>query len=220
MLDSQQETWCYILDEKHYVLGAAINSGGIVLEWLKELLKLVDLNSIIDQTEKISPGSNGLIFLPFINGERSPHWLDEYKGVLIGLTSAHNTIHVVKSAMEGIAFRMRAILESVERVLGSKLKRVLATGGFTHSKVFSQLVANAVGRSLAITNVDEHVALGAAVIAMKALEYDWMEVLKKISIRKVINPQQEMKTVYDQLYYHHLKAYEHLKNFFVEGGIL
>jgi gluconokinase len=220
MLDNQQETWCYILDDEHYLLGAAINSGGIVLEWLKKLLKLEDLNLIIDKTRRISPGSDGLIFLPFINGERSPHWLDDFKGVLIGLTSAHDDLHIVKSAMEGIAFRMRTILESVERVLGSRLERILATGGFTNSQVFSQLLSNVIGRSLAITNVDEHVALGAIMLAMKALGNDWKDILEKISIRKIIKSQQEEVPLYEKEYQRHLEAYEYLKKFFLKGGIL
>ncbi len=214
-----QSTWCYMLDGETYVLGAAINNGGIVLSWLRDLMKMKDYSEEFNRASKISPGANDLIFLPFINGERSPGWIEDYKGVLIGLTSSHRTVHILRSAMEGIAFRMKMVLESIERVSGKKLHKMLSTGGFTKSDVFMQLIADVVSRKLMRTNVEESVAFGAILIGAKVTGLDWKDILEKVvRLEKTVTPDGERSRAYQKVYEKFLYFYEMFKDVWKEGN--
>ena len=91
--DKQQRLFCYYIEEDMYVLGGAVNNGGVALQWLIE--KILQKNfkdekvfkKIFKEATKIKAGAEGLIFLPYLNGERSPMWDENARGAFIGLTS-------------------------------------------------------------------------------------------------------------------------------------
>jgi len=194
-------TWCYLLDEENYVLGSAINNGGIVLSWLKENMKFENYDEIIQQAIKSPVGAKGLIFLPYLNGERCPNWFEKYKGVLVGLTSLHSREHIARATLEAVGFRVKDMYESIKKVGKVKFEKIIATGGFTNSKEWVQIVSNILGEKIEITNTTNQSAIGAYLMAMKATNVDWRKFLDSyIKTEKIIQPQKNAIEKYQKIY--------------------
>lgn len=210
MLDKEKtSTWCYLLDEENYVLGSAINNGGIVLSWLKENMKFESYEEMIRQSLRSSVGARGLIFLPFLNGERCPNWVEKYRGVLVGLNSLHTREDIARAALEAIGFRVKDMFESIKRVGKVKLKRIIATGGFTNSKEWIQIVSNILGERLEVTNTVNQSAIGAYLMVLRALDKDWKGFLSKyVKVDKVIEPQQGVFEEYEGIYERYKYLYQ------------
>ena len=205
--DKGISTWCYLFDEENYVLGSAINNGGIVLMWLRKMMKFESYEEIIDSAMKSPIGAKGVVFLPYLNGERCPNWVEKYKGVIVGLTSLHSREDVARSAIEGIGFRVKDMLESVKRVGKTSPNEIIATGGFTNSKEWVQIISNILGEKIEVTNTTNQSAIGAYLIALKALKMDWKGFLKGyIKINSVVEPINQDFEVYQTIY----KKYRYL----------
>ena len=170
--------WCYYLASDLWYAGGAINSGGIVLRWLRDGL-FSDLRDralakgaepytrIIQLADTVAPGADGLIFLPYVFGERTPYWNPLAKGVFFGLAPQHNKAHVARAVLEGITMCMAHIFELLENSPAG-VKEVRASGGFARSDQWVQLLADMIGKPVKLPKVKENSALGAAILAMKA----------------------------------------------------
>ncbi|MDQ3974476.1 MAG: FGGY-family carbohydrate kinase, partial [Actinomycetota bacterium] len=109
-----------------------------------------------------------LLFLPHLTGERAPRWDADARGVLFGLTLRHRREHLVRAVLEGVAFQLRAVLETLGD-LGVEPHQVRATGGFTRSPLWLQLTADVFGRGLSVPRAGKATLLGAALLGMVAL---------------------------------------------------
>jgi gluconokinase len=168
--DERGRTWCYYLAEGRWVAGAAINNGGLVLDWLREQLATGDRRELGPEqltawAEEVAPGADGLLFLPYLAGERSPNWNANARGVLFGLSLAHDYRHLARATLEGVAYRMRTIFEPMEEVAGAA-EEIRVAGGFVHSPLWLQIVADVLGRPLTTVESPEASALGAAQLAL------------------------------------------------------
>ncbi|HEX3024753.1 MAG TPA: gluconokinase, partial [Chitinophagaceae bacterium] len=103
-VDEQMRLFCYHLKENFFIKGGASNNGAIVLQWLKEnyLQTGETINALLNAAETVSPGVDGLIFLPYVYGERAPLWNSNAKEKFIGVKSKHTKSFFVRAAMEGI----------------------------------------------------------------------------------------------------------------------
>jgi gluconokinase len=167
-IDRDGRTWCYYLAEGRWVAGAAINNGGIAFRWAAEKLLRAGARAYertYDWAAQVPPGAGGLLFLPFLTGERAPYWNADARGVLFGLAIDHDHRHVARATLEGICFRMRSIADALDEAAGPILE-VRATGGYTRSPFWLQMAADVLGRSLVVPSVQEASALGAAELAM------------------------------------------------------
>jgi xylulokinase len=116
------------------------------------------------EAESVAPGSDGLIFLPYLQGERTPH-LDPYaRGGWIGLTASHDRRHLIRSVLEGVAFSLKDCF-SIIREQGLQLEQMRATGGGAKSPLWRQIIADVLGVELVTTNATEGPAFGAALLA-------------------------------------------------------
>jgi gluconokinase len=178
-VDPQSRPWCYAFDDGAWVAGGAINNGGIVYRWFRDqfaaeekgvaAVRGVDVYEIINEwVEGISPGADGLLFLPYLTGERCPYWNANARGVLFGLSLGHTRRHIARAAMEGVCFRMAQVLRAIEDVTGPA-REIRATGGFTRSRVWLQMLADVLGREVVVPASHEGSALGAAILAMDAV---------------------------------------------------
>ena len=112
----------------------------------------------------VAPGSEGLIFLPYLSGERTPHMDPHARGGFIGLSYFHEQGHLARAVMEGVAFGLRQALElSIE--LGGDVEAIIATGGGSESTVWRQILADVLGLPLQKSLLAEQAALGAALLA-------------------------------------------------------
>lgn len=158
------QTFCHAGDNLWFIQGATLN-GGSALKWFKQ--KVVEESSydvMTDRAKNIAPGSDGLIFLPYLSGERTPH-LDSYaRGVFFGLGLGHDKRHMTKAIMEGVVYSLRDSLVIFE-ALGIKTDALIASGGGEKSKLWLQIQADIFNKPVYTTDVTEEACLGAAIVA-------------------------------------------------------
>jgi len=152
--------------------------AGLSLRWVRDNIGLpesalerwagVDAYELLTKEAVLAPaGSEGLIFLPYLQGERTPH-LDAYaRGGWIGLTASHNRRHLVRSVLEGVAFSLKDCF-GIIREQGLQLEQIRATGGGAKSSLWRQIIADVLGVELVTTNAQEGPAFGAALLASVA----------------------------------------------------
>ena len=175
ILDEKARSWCYAIDEGHWLVGGAINNGGVALSWLRDCLSqtlsksspdsLLSFEDVITLAGAAKPGAGGVICLPFFAGERSPNWNLNARALFFGMTLEHGVRHLARALLEGIAFRFRTLKEVLTDV-GVDVRQVLASGGFTKSPLWLQVMADALDRELLIPAWGETSALGAAFWAL------------------------------------------------------
>ena len=114
-VDPAGRTFCYVLAPGRWVAGGATNGGGIVLEWLREAVApdLGTPEAVLDAAAQAPPGSDGLLFLPHIVGERAPEWLGGARGAYLGLTRAHGRAHLLRAAIEGACLQLAVVLATL-----------------------------------------------------------------------------------------------------------
>jgi gluconokinase len=179
LLDPAQSTWCYCFTRDTWVAGGAINNGGIVLKWLRDSFRNqfeADVDSyrtdgiykLFDNfAEEIPVGCEGLVFLPYLTGERSPNWNTNAVGTLHGLKLFHTRKHIVRAAMEAVMYRMYSVYEAVTRV-SDNVRQIRANGGYVKSDIWLRMQAGIFNKEIAVTGVAEAAAFGAAYMSMYA----------------------------------------------------
>jgi len=164
----------YLLDDTTFISGGPVNNGGNVLKWMfKTFLNISspsddNYKNIFEQIESIPAGSNGLIFLPYLYGERAPIWDEKASGVFFGIRSSHTNAHFFRAAVEGICFTLNTILEIIETSVD--IKQLNVSGGFVHSQIWMQILADISGKDLCLVETEDASSIGAALLAMKSLK--------------------------------------------------
>src|SRR5690606_18922273 len=113
----------------------------------------------------LSPGSDGLIALPYWSGVMNPYWNDTARGAYIGLHPGHEPAHLYRALLEGIALEQRLHLEGVEAAINRSIREVVVMGGGSRSDLWCQILADALGRPLFRAKNPDSAALGAAMLA-------------------------------------------------------
>ena len=161
----------YILDEKHFISGGPVNNGGNILQWIKEKFlegEIADHEKIFTMAKTVPPGSDGLVFLPYLNGERAPVWTDKTCGVYFGISSIHKKSHFIRAALEGVCFALKNILTVLEKDSG-EVDHINLSGGFIQSAFWVQILADITGKKLSLVQNEDASATGAAYMGMKAM---------------------------------------------------
>ena len=175
ILDRQARSWCYVVDEAHWLVGGAINNGGVALSWLRDCLNQalpdsaavprLSFEDVLALANRSPAGSGGLICLPLFAGERSPHWNLNARAAFFGMGLSHGVTHLSRALVEGIAFRFKS-LSDVLAEIGVEVRQVIASGGFTQSDFWVQVVTDVLNREMVIPPWGETSCLGAAFWAM------------------------------------------------------
>jgi len=179
LTDPEGRTFCYALTEHHWVVGGPVNNGGIVLRWIRDLFAgdaaRCDIDSGSDSYDaltrlagSVEAGSEGLIFNPYLTGERAPLWNSSARGSFFGLAMHHRKPHMVRAALEGVVYNLYSVLQTLESVTGTAAK-IHATGGFSRSALWRQIVADVFNRDVYAPESPEGSCLGAAVLGLYAL---------------------------------------------------
>ncbi|MCX7856094.1 MAG: FGGY-family carbohydrate kinase, partial [Anaerolineae bacterium] len=156
----------YYLAGGHWFPGGAINNAGSALHWLREILSLD-----VSQQEawaNVVDGPTGLLFLPFLTGERFPEISPQACGVLFGLRPYHGRGHLIRAAMEGVAFALRMMLEALTEN-GLMPQCLRAGGGGTRSDLWMRILASVFGIPVEVPEIPEPALMGSAVLARAAL---------------------------------------------------
>ena len=163
----------YRLDEKTFVCGGAVNNGGNVFKWLLESIfanhtEVKTYEQLLEVISQVAPGSDGLLFLPYLHGERAPIWDEKSCGVYMGLSAKHTLHHFARAAAEGVCFALQHVLSSLEEVCGA-VQQITISGGLVQSAAIMQLLADITGKKLEVQQNDDASAIGAAYLAQKAI---------------------------------------------------
>jgi len=155
-------------------MGVTLSAGGS-LQWFRNQLcqtemqlaasKKIDAYELLSkEAEAVAAGSEGLFFLPYLSGERTPHADPDARGCFIGLTLAHTRGHLLRAVMEGVTYSLRDSLEII-RGLGVPVREIRASGGGSRSPLWRQIQADVFGQKVSTINSEEGAAYGVALLA-------------------------------------------------------
>lgn len=174
--------------------------------------------SMSREAEKIPPGSGGLIFLPYMAGERSPIWDTRARGVFFGLSYDKARAHVVRAIMEGVGFSLLHNLKTAEEV-GVCTTELNSVGGAANSHVWTQIKSDITGKVIKVPSSDYAAALGSAILAGVGVgvygSFD-EAVERAVKVRRIHEPNQKNHELYKEYYMLYLELYEKLKECFVK----
>ena len=162
--EGRMHAYCHALAGAWHVMGVMLSAGGS-LRWLRDVLGApVPYEVLLEGTADVPAGSEGLLFLPYLTGERTPHADPHARGALVGLTLRHRRAHLTRAVLEGVAFGLRDCLQLLGS-LGIDVERVRLSGGGARSPLWRQILADVFDREVATVNVTQGAAFGAAVLA-------------------------------------------------------
>ena len=231
LLDEQARSWCYAIDEGHWLVGGAINNGGLALTWLRDAFNQmlqsqtkdtrISFDDLVASALKTSPGADGLICLPFFAGERSPYWNMNARGVFFGLSLKHDARHMARALMEGVAYRLRSIRDVLDE-LGADVKEIRASGGFTRSDLWPQIIASVLNHDLSILASGETSSLGAAFWTLlgSGVVERFEDIHKLVRVINTYHPEFQEALLYDSLYQIYMDLYFQLGEAFERISVI
>ncbi|PTU86868.1 gluconokinase [Staphylococcus pasteuri] len=190
--DEKGRIFCYVLTDEHYVIGGPVNNGGVILRWLRDEILAsevetakrlgVDPYDVLTQiASRVKPGSDGLIFHPYLAGERAPLWNADARGSFFGLTLSHKKEHMIRAALEGVLYNLYTVYLALIEVMNETPNEIKATGGFAKSEIWRQMMADIFDTQLSVPESYESSCLGACVLGMKALgEIDDFSIIEQM----------------------------------------
>ena len=201
----------------HWLLQGGTVGGGGVLRWFKsELGKNESFDELTALAENIAPGSDGVTFLPYMAGERSPIWNADAKGVFYGLGFDKTKGHMVRAALEGVAYSLEHNLRTAAQT-GVEVGELLAMGGSANSILWTQIKADVTGKVIKVPASDTATTLGAAILAGVGIGmYESFEsaVKETIVVTREQKPNMENHEKYKKSMELYLELYEDLKDTF------
>ncbi len=161
--------WCYRIDRKRILIGGALSDGGGLYRWLKDTLKINDVDDIVEaEIEKREPDSHGLTFLPFLAGERSTGYHENARGAILGLHSSNSAVEIVQAALESVAYRFAEIFDQLNDVV--KIKEIIASGGaLRESPVWTQIICDVLNQAMNLPETREASSTGAVLLALEVI---------------------------------------------------
>ncbi len=161
--------WCYRVDYHNQLLGGALSEGGGVYGWLTRTLQVKSGDDLGKALEEIAPDGHGLTFLPLLEGERSPGWNGQARGVLAGLSLATVPEQIVRAGLEGVAYRLALVFDLLRPLLEENTHIIASGGALLHSALWVQIVADAIGLPITLSAVEEASARGVAMLALRSM---------------------------------------------------
>ncbi|MCI8282774.1 MAG: xylulokinase [Lachnospiraceae bacterium] len=157
-------TFCHCYGKAYTMFGAML-CAGMALKWLKNnLLREESFQVLSQQAGTVPPGSEGVLFLPYLAGERTPHMDPMAKGMFYGLQLCHGREHFIRAVMEGITFGLKDSLDILEE-MGMAGDEIIASGGASVSPVWIQMQADIFQKKVRVSMVKEQACLGACILA-------------------------------------------------------
>ncbi len=227
LIDSQKRylTMCSGDPEKNILMGE-METGGAALRWLRDTLRNfpnisdIEAFSYLDMDKwatKVPPGSDQLIFTPWMSGERSPLNDHNARGTYLGLKLGHTAGHLIRAILEGVAFNIRWILDSVEETAPFQIRDICGVGGGAASKLWMQIISNVTGRKIRIVEEPLNAgSIGASLTAAVALGVfpDFESLLEVIPIKTRLQCEREAFDIYSKLFPIYKEAYTQLSPIF------
>lgn len=220
-------TLCHAAPGTWHLMGAIL-AAGLSVRWLENLFSRlptqghsegggvgVDLEQLLQEASEVPAGSGGVVFLPYLIGERSPHMDPFARGVFFGLEAWHERGHLARAVVEGVCFALRDSIE-IFRELGVTVDSLVLSGGVSHSLLFQQTIADVSGVPALIVDSEEQSALGAALLALAGCnDYDIRSVATRAARTKnVVEPISLNASILEERYHVFRALYTHLRGMF------
>ncbi|MCL4408582.1 MAG: gluconokinase [Thermotogae bacterium] len=214
VVDRKMRTFTYVLDESHFTIGGAVSNAGMVVKWFMDNFG-GKIDSTMTKASKIKAGSDGLVFLPHLTGERSPYWDASLRGVFFGMNIYHKKPHFLRATLEGIGYSLYDVDLALEEITG-KIDEVHLSGGMTRSKLWIKILADVLGKKVLTMKNDDSSAFGAVIVGMKALKIidNFDEVKNFFLISKTYFPDAENHDVYMKIFEIYKMLHDDLKKDF------
>lgn len=209
--DAKGRTFCYALTDRYWVVGGPVNNGGMTLRWVRDELASAETETAkrlgIDPYEmltkmasRVAPGSDGLIFHPYLAGERAPLWNADARGSFFGLSLIHKREHMIRSVLEGVILNLYTVLLAVEETIGVPTK-IQATGGFARSALWRQMMADIFNHEVHVPESFESSCLGAVILGRYAIGeiQDFSSLSEWVGTMYVHQPNSAHVAVYHQI---------------------
>ena len=208
LIDEKQRLFNYVLTKDYYVSGGPTNNGGVIFEWFtrefgsfRKAFDLEDsMEGLIQEASKIPAGSDGLLFLPYLLGERAPIWDANARGVYFGLNMQHRQQHFIRATIEGILFEIYSIGKTLEE--HRAIHTLSINGSFTAYPFWAQLIADIFNKPVHVKNNSDSIGLGAFLVTAtemgmyKSLE----EATREIDVPGMYRPDRNNHEVYMRLF--------------------
>ncbi|WP_152395281.1 gluconokinase [Paenibacillus guangzhouensis] len=190
--DKKGRIFCYALTDKHWVIGGPVNNGGMVLRWIRDELASSEVETAkrlgIDPydvltkiAERVRPGADGLLFHPYLAGERAPLWNPNVRGSFFGLTLSHKKEHMIRAALEGVIYNLYTVFLALTECMDGPVTRIQATGGFARSDVWRQMMSDIFESEVVVPKSYESSCLGACILGLYATgKIDSFDIVNKM----------------------------------------
>ena len=207
--EGRLHSFCHAVPGRWHVMGVMLSAAGS-LRWFRDALAPdATFGELTDEAEASEPGSDGVLFLPYLTGERTPHPDPRARGAFVGLRVDHRRSHLTRAVLEGVAFGLRDALELVVAPDRSVPAEVRVTGGGSTSRVWRQILADVMKTSIVTTSSSEGAALGAAMLA--AVGSGWFPSVETacnelVDLREIVSPSDHVAT-YEAAYDRYRELY-------------
>jgi xylulokinase len=163
--EGRLHAFCHAVPDKWHFMGVMLSAAGS-LQWYRDTLAPhMSFDDLLKEAESVSAGSEGLQFLPYLSGERTPHPDPLARGAFIGLTLRHSRAHLTRAVLEGVAFGLKDGFKLIQDAGLGTITQVRASGGGTKGALWRQILASVLEAELVTVNTTEGAAYGAALLA-------------------------------------------------------
>ncbi len=217
--DASASLWCFCLTEALWTYGGIVTNVGNSYQWLATTAVEAgggDLDAAFNflnrQAATVSAGSDGLLFMPYLRKARSPYWDDKLRGTLYGLTPDHGYGHVARALLEAVAYDLKTIIGLMDKRI-TTTPEILLTGGLSRSPIMPQLLADVLGRKIAVPEQNEGSIAGAAILGFSGLDLlDDLMFRKNTIARTHFEPNPDRELRYQKYYRNYIRLVEALRS--------
>jgi gluconokinase len=202
--DEKQRFFNYVLTEDYYVSGGPTNNGGVIFEWFAKQFGVFKyaygiencMEELINDASKVAAGADGLLFLPYLLGERAPIWNANARGVYFGLNINHEQKHFVRATIEGILYEMYSIGKTLEE--HRSIKSLSVNGSFATIPFCSQVIADIFNKPVGISKNTSSVGLGAFLLSATdmGIYKNLDDAAKSVEFAETFKPNKQNNSVY------------------------
>ena len=199
-----------------YVVGGAMAATGRALDWLRDDIfgGTVATDALIAQAARVAPGAEGIVFLPYLAGERSPIWDPDASGAFVGLALRHGRAHLTRAVLEAAALAIRHVAEPI-LAAGVSVREMRVCGGPARSADWNQIKADVTGFTVAVPHALETAVVGSAIVGAVGVGA-YPDVSAAIAamtrIDRRFEPRRELADVYDRVYRAYVELYPRLRD--------
>jgi xylulokinase len=218
-------TFCHAIPGRWHVMGVT-QGAGLSLRWFRDQFGTGEDNSkdpyehLLDEAAVVPPGADGLLWTPYLMGERTPHLDPRARGALVGITAQHTRAHVIRAILEGVAFSLRDSL-TIFAELGVPAQSIRLGGGGARGKLWQQIQADVYGMQVELLSTEEGAAYGAALIAgVGARIWPSIEAACEtaLHVTKRIDPEPRNVSLMSRQYVEYRKLYPALRHVVHDHG--